>query len=1421
MSKRHQRESKRLSCKESVEFEVNSKKNDNNFVLEIVIGSSNVKRWNQFKITLSCTTNEEIATFLLDLAEKYIKENNLQHLESNNQELETTEISTVPELENDTKTVDANIVRKTQRTKRKKVKVSEASDDDNTQVEIKSSLDTPNVEEESLGVKEEKQLEMLNRANEDLSTNNDGDIDSNDIKDKEIKTHKHRRKGKEERSANKSKLLDKQKKKINNYDIRKAPELNEQVEEKSDNLCNQNDDSDVGNQRVAIKIKLCCTCGTRHIQDQCPLQNPHFIVKDTLDYEEWIDKYKPLPNEQINCKDPAENKPNLTFACLSLPNGLYLGDCNDDVCIFTSIVIKEFTQFGPLFGKTIKEVDISEDFNMKHLWEIHADKSHTYVTTEDENESNWIRFVRPAPSREERNVTAISKSCQLFLITVKEVLPGNELLYWQDDVMSTSKKKMEKTICGGCNMTFAHPLYYRTHCSIFHDVRYSLTIRKYHCKVCGAAVLGKENIMKHAAELHNGQGAYQCQFCKKFFLRLNYLEMHRTYGCSANPHRSRPLCDFCGRKFCQPQKLKVHIKRMHSDLSEVLKEFQCKSCLKLLGSRAALQRHMKEVHNKQLNGACACSRCGKLFQNKSNLKIHMLTHSGIKPFRCAEKNCNAAFTTKQCLQFHYKKVHGFTDDVMPKIKRSVDYTFEAYSGVEDQENEGETSKLPTSSNSSFNCLNDVTDDEDDDDDDDSLDEKNIRDPLSLDSPPPQINESSAPQPSPPSLETYTSSNMKILSKGSKKWLGEEPLPALKTDIYQLNQAHENKIHNSDITLDVDDSHTYDRAKLNMSLNVYARHESSNASLLVEAALDSVTDIHCSDSTINIDVDSTPSGADALVNNLCTLAHPDSLSDVPYSHSVDIAESRDINLISPSVNEQISVTDGENMGIDYSNFHHNDFSPANSPGLQHRSGFNRDYIDVGQVSPQDLQSYSSQSKNISPASSPPRYNFGHSINNEHMSSDDSNGMSAQNLSLHGAKNDVQLDLSIYKSPYTLDATGFQLRKDLGMKLLEPDRKQVYVLEINEGSKIYHDSALNEEGKYDLPSESSDRDQIDNFDSNMCGKDFEGLDNDDDKHKNSDLRSKYHEVDSLASDIRNKQFDLDLNLRGKGYDLGNDISRNRSAYDGTIDGDFRVKGYDISDSVEVRNNLIDSEFRIDRNFEPIVLNTAELQGLDMSARSYHNYHASQNLNRYHHLYTDVDRPSVDLRLNYSPPLPSYPHTDVLRVVSLDLTSPGRHSVDLSLRSNPLHVHQLGNSRLLSEHSIQTNRILTDHNRLSLDQSRLLTSELNSSRHLGGNSRLLSVSDSGSRVLSDHSTNRLLSNEQMSGNHLIGADEPRLLEQGRILTDSRILSSSGGNGSVSPLPYGSYSVSPTPYHPTALTSRSHTSSPTPPYHHYSSYY
>lgn len=80
--------------------------------------------------------------------------------------------------------------------------------------------------------------------------------------------------------------------------------------------------------------------------------------------------------------------------------------------------------------------------------------------------------------------------------------------------------------------------------------------------------------------------------------------------------------------------------------------------------------------------------------------------------------------------------------------------------------------------------------------------------------------------------------------------------------------------------------------------------------------------------------------------------------------------------------------------------------------------------------------------------------------------------------------------------------------------------MYVLELN------HDPE-------NLPE--SEQDGVDNLDStNVCDKDFEGLDGDDIKHKGMELsvgaRGKYHE-DDLA-DIRNKQLELDLNLRAKG-------------------------------------------------------------------------------------------------------------------------------------------------------------------------------------------------------------------------------------------------------------------------------------------------
>ncbi len=116
----------------------------------------------------------------------------------------------------------------------------------------------------------------------------------------------------------------------------------------------------------------------------------------------------------------------------------------------------------------------------------------------------------------------------------------------------------------------------------------------------------------------------------------------------------------------------------------MLDELRCPTCSKILGSRNALQRHKREVHSEEMvaspvaaavaptaegsgnsrassssgswqggggggslsfqlqqqqqsqpdaaSARVACEKCGRTFKNKSNLKIHMLTHSGVKPF---------------------------------------------------------------------------------------------------------------------------------------------------------------------------------------------------------------------------------------------------------------------------------------------------------------------------------------------------------------------------------------------------------------------------------------------------------------------------------------------------------------------------------------------------------------------------------------------------------------------------------------------------------------------------------------------------------------------------------------------------------------------------------------------------------------------
>lgn len=250
--------------------------------------------------------------------------------------------------------------------------------------------------------------------------------------------------------------VQKLKKKID-HDIRKAPELDVQADTTLQLDTHLKESLEEDKQRVAIKIKLCLVCSMHHLQDVCPLQNPKHIVSDSLTHLEWLQQYEHEFNKKnsiefdLNTDNENEEKVESvnksSYSYMSLPSCLFIKDVEGihGLAVYARSEIKQYTQFGPLVGKTVKEVDIPEDVNMKNLWEVYGENNHTFINTESVKDSNWLKYIRPAPSREERNVAVVCKNGDLYVTTVRTVHAGEELLYWQDNIITTNKKKMEKT----------------------------------------------------------------------------------------------------------------------------------------------------------------------------------------------------------------------------------------------------------------------------------------------------------------------------------------------------------------------------------------------------------------------------------------------------------------------------------------------------------------------------------------------------------------------------------------------------------------------------------------------------------------------------------------------------------------------------------------------------------------------------------------------------------------------------------------------------------------------------------------------------------------------------------------------------------------------------------------------------------------
>lgn len=86
-------------------------------------------------------------------------------------------------------------------------------------------------------------------------------------------------------------------------------------------------------------------------------------------------------------------------------------------------------------------------------------------------------------------------------------------------------------------------------------------------------------------------------------------------------------CEYCGKSFSLQYNLKKHL-RSHTGE----RPYACNECGAKFSQSGGLRNHILSLH--QPEQTFVCHYCEKGFPIKDRLKLHLRTHTGEKPYRC-------------------------------------------------------------------------------------------------------------------------------------------------------------------------------------------------------------------------------------------------------------------------------------------------------------------------------------------------------------------------------------------------------------------------------------------------------------------------------------------------------------------------------------------------------------------------------------------------------------------------------------------------------------------------------------------------------------------------------------------------------------------------------------------------------------------
>jgi len=218
-----------------------------------------------------------------------------------------------------------------------------------------------------------------------------------------------------------------------------------------------------------------------------------------------------------------------------------------------------------------------------------------------------------------------------------------------------AKEETKLFPCDNCSKTFNKKSALNSHKLTAHAVE--SPVKKY-CNICDKQF---SNLSQHIEIVHNNIKNYRCQKCQKGFydnreLRRHHIKYLKTGECKKETPAGfcKYTCNFenCEYKSNKKGNMEMHEKSVHLNI-----KYSCPECDKQLSSRANLNSHVKNVHDKKIisgtleknpfNLKFSCKLCAYTTNRAMHLDRHMLSVHSAAAFETVEQVYQASTQNKQ------------------------------------------------------------------------------------------------------------------------------------------------------------------------------------------------------------------------------------------------------------------------------------------------------------------------------------------------------------------------------------------------------------------------------------------------------------------------------------------------------------------------------------------------------------------------------------------------------------------------------------------------------------------------------------------------------------------------------------------------------------------------------------------------------